>query len=54
MFNSLKDVDIDYLKKNHDRLYFFGFGFIQLKIDDTYQLHFYNKALLSVNEDVHR
>lgn len=53
MFNSVAEIDLDRLRKNHERLYFFGLGFIQLKIDDRYRLHFYNSSLPSITEDIH-
>jgi len=53
MINTLQDIDLDYLKKNHLRLYYFGLGFIQLKIDETYRLHFYSPELPSITEDIH-
>ena len=45
--------DIDWLKQNHERLYYFGLGFIQLKINDTYRLHFYSPELPPIVEDIH-
>lgn len=53
MFNTIKDIKLDQLRKNHSRLYYFGLGFIQLKIDETYRLHFYSPELPSINEDIH-
>ena len=41
MFKSLKEIDFDWLKSNHTRIYFFGLGFIQVKINEEYRLHFY-------------
>lgn len=34
-------------------MYYFGLGFIQLKIDDTYRLHFYSPELPPITEDIH-
>lgn len=53
MFASIKDITIDALKKNNIRFYYFGLGFIQLKMDETWRLHFYNAKLPGITEDVH-
>ncbi len=36
-------LDINWLKANCTRLYFFGLGFIQVKINDRYRVHFYTE-----------
>lgn len=46
-------LSVDWLKNNYVRLYYFGLGFIQLKIDDTHRLHFYTPELPAFNEDIH-
>jgi len=48
-----KDIDVGLLKDNHVRLYYFGLGFIQLKVDDRLRLHFYSPELPTITEDVH-
>lgn len=53
MFASLNDIDINWLKNNHTRLYYFGLGFIQLKIDEIWRLHFYTQDLPAITEDIH-
>jgi len=53
MFNHISQINLEELKKNHARLYYFGLGFIQLKIDETYRLHFYSPELPSITEDIH-
>lgn len=53
MFKTVCDIDIDWLKDNHVRLYYFGLGFIQLKVDETFRLHFYTPELPAFNEDIH-
>ena len=53
MINHLSEINLEELKKNHVRLYYFGLGFIQLKIDETYRLHFYSSKLPSITEDIH-
>ena len=49
----IKPLDIDWLRKNHTRLYYFGLGFIQLKIDEQFRLHFYTSYLPAINDDIH-
>lgn len=53
MFKQISDLDIDWLRSNHTRLYYFGLGFIQLKIDEIHRLHFYTPKLPAFNEDIH-
>jgi len=45
-------LDINFLIGNCKRLYFFGLGFIQVKIDEEYRVHFYtNKWQPTATED---
>lgn len=53
MFSSIQDINIKSLKDNHVRLYYFGLGFIQLKINDVWRLHFYSPKLPVITEDIH-
>lgn len=53
MFSSVRDIDLDNLRSNHSRMYYFGLGFVQLKIDETWRLHFYSPELPPVTEEVH-
>lgn len=53
MIRTIGDIDLEKLKKQHQRLYYFGLGFIQLKIDETYRLHFYTNKLPSIVDSVH-
>ena len=53
VLNNIKDIKIDWLKKNHQMIHFFGLGFIQLKIDDTHRLHFYHNDLPPFVESPH-
>lgn len=48
-------LDVNWLKKNCQRLYFFGLGFIQIKINDDYRVHIYTDKLprSTTEEDVH-
>lgn len=53
MFQEISEIDIDELKKEHERLYYFGLGFIQLKLNDHWRLHFYARELPPITEDIH-
>lgn len=53
MFRSVGDIDIDWLQNNTSRLYYFGLGFVQLKIDETWRLHFYTPELPAITEGIH-
>lgn len=53
MLNTIEQLNIDWLKSNCARLYYFGLGFIQLKINDRYRLHFYSPELPAITEDPH-
>ena len=50
---TVKDIDLETLRRNHVRLYYFGLGFIQLKLDEVRRLHFYSARLPPITEDVH-
>lgn len=45
MISNLEELTIDFLKENNQRLYYFGLGFIQLKINNTFRIHFYHPEL---------
>lgn len=49
------ELSVDWLKKNHQMIHYFGLGFIQLKIDKYRRLHFYTSELPPIvdDEDVH-
>jgi hypothetical protein len=55
MFKDIADINVDWLKQNNQMIHFFGLGFIQLKINDRFRLHFYSPSLPSIvgKEDVH-
>lgn len=48
-------LDIDFLKKHHSMIHFFGLGFVQLKIDNNLRMHFYHPELMPIvpDEEVH-
>lgn len=52
-WKNYKDIDLGYIKTNNVRLYYFGLGFIQLKLNDTFRLHFYSEELPPITEDIH-
>lgn len=47
--------DVDYLKKNHYMIHYFGLGFIQLKLTQLRRMHFYTPELPAIvgTEDIH-
>jgi len=48
-----KLLDINYLKENHTRIYYFGLGFIQIVLNKYERIHFYTDELPTTNEDIH-
>lgn len=50
-----QDIDLDELRHNHVRAYWFGLGFIQLKLTHWNRLHFYTAGLGldAINDDIH-
>lgn len=53
MFTSAKELSVDQLQKSGIRFYYFGLGFIQLKLNEIWRLHFYSDKLPGFTEDVH-
>lgn len=53
MFSSIRDIDPLWLRKNHERIYFFGLGFVQVKINERFRLHFYAPELPPFVESPH-
>lgn len=49
------DINIDLLKKNHQKIHYFGLGFIQVKIDSITRVHFYSSELPAIisDEEIH-
>lgn len=50
---TLANLDLDELRRNYVRLYYFGLGFIQLKLNESERLHFYSPRLPAITEDPH-
>lgn len=48
-----KILDIDYLKNNNTRIYYFGLGFIQVVLNKEERVHFYNTHLAAINDEIH-
>ncbi len=48
-----KILDINYLKENNTRIYYFGLGFIQIVLNKYERIHFYTDELPTTNEDIH-
>lgn len=46
-------LNIDYLKSNCKRIYYFGLGFIQVVLSKDERVHFYTDKLPTTNEDIH-
>jgi len=48
-------LDINFLKTNCQRLYFFGLGFIQVKLNESERVHFYTDVFpkTTIKEEVH-
>lgn len=48
-------ANIDWIKKNHQKIHYFGLGFIQVKLSDTERLHFYTDELPKTvqQEEIH-
>ena len=48
-------LDIDFLRKNHQLIHFFGLGFIQIKLDANLRMHFYHPELAPIVniEEIH-
>ena len=49
----LSDLTVDWLKNNHYNAYFFGLGFVQVKIDDQRRVHFYHPDLRAFVDNPH-
>ncbi len=48
-----KLLDIDFLRNNHIRVYYFGLGFIQLVLNKEERIHFYPKVVEPTNDEIH-
>lgn len=48
-------LDLNWLKNNHQMVHYFGLGFIQLKLNQEYRIHFYTEELPPIisDEDIH-
>jgi hypothetical protein len=53
MVDDSKLFDIDYLRNNNTRLYYFGLGFIQLVFNKSQRIHFYNSKMEQTNDEIH-
>lgn len=47
------NISVDYLKKKHQMIHYFGLGFIQIKIDNYLRYHFYSPELPPITESPH-
>jgi len=46
-------LDLDFIRKNHTKIHFFGLGFIQVKMQDDSRYHFYHPELEPFAENPH-
>jgi hypothetical protein len=55
MYNNIQEISVADLKSQCTKIHYFGLGFIQVKLGDTYRLHFYTKDLPSIvgDEEIH-
>lgn len=55
MNNTNMLTDFEWIKANHKMIHYFGLGFIQVKINNNFRLHFYTAELPPIvpEEDVH-
>lgn len=53
MFKSYQEINVEWLKANSQRIYFFGLGFIQVKINEEWRLHFYHPEIPAFVESPH-
>lgn len=49
----MEELNIDFLKENHKRIYYFGLGFIQVVLNKEDRIHFYTDRLETTNDDIH-
>lgn len=49
------NIDINFLKNNHQMIHFFGLGFVQLKLDNQLRMHFYHPDIkpITPDEEIH-
>lgn len=53
MLNFQKEISIDFLKKDHQMIHYFGLGFIQVKMDEHVRYHFYHPDLNTLVNEPH-
>lgn len=55
MYTTLQEITTESLQKNCTHIHYFGLGFIQIKLGETYRIHFYTDQLPAIagEEDVH-
>jgi hypothetical protein len=55
MYKTITEVDVQLLRKQSTAIHYFGLGFIQIKLGQTYRMHFYTDTLpvLVGEEEVH-
>lgn len=55
LFDKIGDISVDSLKQYCSDIHFFGLGFIQVKLGETFRMHFYNSSLPAIVdfEEIH-
>lgn len=55
MYKTLSEITIQSLKEHATLIHYFGLGFIQIKLGETYRIHFYTDKLPAIigDEDIH-
>lgn len=46
-------LDVDFLRENNTRMYYFGLGFIQVVLNQQERVHFYSTHLPVFNDEIH-
>lgn len=46
-------LNVDFLRENNTRMYYFGLGFIQVVLNKEERVHFYSTELQVYNEEIH-
>lgn len=46
-------LNVDFLRENNTRMYYFGLGFIQVVLNQEERIHFYSTQLPVFNDEIH-
>lgn len=55
LFDKIGDISVSSLKQYCSEIHYFGLGFIQVKLGETFRMHFYNSTLPAIVnfEEIH-